>query len=279
MPSKSDQLARYGQPPLSVDEVYERCLAWRTELGDRVIDVLPMVRHAVEADQRVLLEGQLGVMRDLDWGIYPYVTSSNPTAGFAGPGSGIPSSQIKQIVGVVKAYSTCVGAGPFPVELFDEAGQKLREIGAEYGATTGRPRRVGWFDGIAIDFAAWLNGFTDLVVTKLDVLDVMPELKICVGYRLGVEILTSVPDTATLEMVTPEYETWPGWLQSTADCRAWDDLPLNAQQYLKRIEALAGVPITWVSVGAERERMFRVSKYRVAGCKWQVYWAPIACGL
>ena len=260
VPSKSEQLARYGQPPLSVDEVYEHCLAWRAELGDRIIDVLPMVRNAVEADQRVLLEGQLGVMRDLDWGIYPYVTSSNPTAGFAGPGSGIPSSQIKQIVGVVKAYSTCVGAGPFPVELFDEAGQKLREIGAEYGATTGRPRRVGWFDGVAIDFAAWLNGFTDLVVTKLDVLDVMPELKICVGYRLGAEILTSVPDTATLEMVTPEYETWPGWLQSTADCRAWDDLPLNAQQYLKRIEALAGVPITWVSVGAERERMFKVRK-------------------
>ena len=260
IPSKNQQLAQYGQAPLAVDDVYQQCVSWRAELGDRIVDVLPMVRHAVDSDQRVLLEGQLGVMRDLDWGIYPYVTSSNPISGFAGAGSGIPPARIRQIVGVVKAYSTCVGAGPFPVELFDEAGQALREIGAEYGATTGRPRRVGWFDGVAIDFAAWLNGFTDLVVTKLDVLDTLPELKICVGYRLGGDILTSVPDTATLETVAPVYETWPGWLQSTADCRSWSDLPANAQRYLKRIETLAGVPITWVSVGAERERMFIVDK-------------------
>jgi adenylosuccinate synthase len=260
IPSKNDQLARYEQPPLAVDDVYQQCLAWQAELGHRIVDVLPMVRRVVEADQHVLLEGQLGVMRDLDWGIYPYVTSSNPISGFAGAGSGIPPARIRQIVGVVKAYSTCVGAGPFPVELFDETGHQLREVGAEYGATTGRPRRVGWFDGVAIDFAAWLNGFTDLVVTKLDVLDRMPELKICVGYRLGEDVLTRMPDTATLEMVTPVYEIWPGWLQPTGDCRCWDDLPRHAQQYLERIEALASVPITWVSVGAERERMFRVKK-------------------
>lgn len=257
-PRKSAELERYGQPPLKVDELYAQCMAWRQQLGDRIIDTTPMIRQAVEAGRQVLLEGQLGVMRDLDWGIYPYVTSSNPTAAYAGAGAGIPAGRITRIIGVVKAYSTCVGAGPFPVELLDETGAQLREIGDEYGATTGRPRRVGWFDGVAIDYAAWLNGFTGLAVTKLDVLDSLAELKICTGYRLGSEVLTRMPDTAELEMATPVYESWPGWKQPTTGCRAWDELPLAAQRYLRRIQELAGVPITWVSVGPERDEMFRV---------------------
>lgn len=260
VPRKNVQLERYGAAPINVDALYQQCLAWRDALGERIVDVLPMVRQAVQGDQNVLLEGQLGVMRDLDWGIYPYVTSSNPTAAFAGVGAGLPASKISRIVGVVKAYSTCVGAGPFPVELLGEAGNELRELGEEYGATTGRPRRVGWFDGVAIDYAAWLNGMTDLAITKLDVLDTLPELHICTGYQLGDEVLTHVPDTALLEMVTPVYETWPGWLQPTTGCRAWDDLPPAAQRYLRRIEELAGVPITWVSVGAAREAMFAVTR-------------------
>ncbi|MEZ4768583.1 MAG: adenylosuccinate synthase [Caldilineales bacterium] len=258
VPRKSVQLERYGEPPLSVEDVYGQCMAWREHLGQRIIDTVPMIREAVEAKRHVLLEGQLGVMRDLDWGIYPYVTSSNPTAAYAGAGAGIPAARITRIVGVVKAYSTCVGAGPFPVELLDETGNKLREVGDEYGATTGRPRRVGWFDGVAIDYAAWLNGFTDLAVTKLDVLDKMPELKICIGYRLGSEVLTRMPDTAELEMAAPVYETWPGWLQPTTGCRSWDDLPAAAQRYLLRIQELAGVRISWVSVGPERDEMFGV---------------------
>ena len=258
VPRKSVQLERYGQPPLLVDDVYAQCLDWRAKLGDRIIDTVPMIRTAVQADQAVLLEGQLGVMRDLDWGIYPYVTSSNPTAAYAGAGAGIPAAHITRIVGVVKAYSTCVGAGPFPVELLDETGDKLREVGDEYGATTGRPRRVGWFDGVAIDYAAWLNGFTDLAVTKMDVLDKMPELKICTGYRLGNEVLTRMPDTAELEMAAPVYETWSGWMQPTTGCRSWDELPAAAQRYLLRIQELAGVRITWVSVGPERDEMFEV---------------------
>ena len=258
VPRKSVQLERYGQPPLRVDDLYDQCMAWRAQLGERIVDVVPMIREAVQADHEVLLEGQLGVMRDLDWGIYPYVTSSNPTAAYAGAGAGIPAARITRIVGVVKAYSTCVGAGPFPVELLDEPGDKLREVGDEYGATTGRPRRVGWFDGVAIDYASWLNGFTDLAVTKMDVLDNMPELKICTGYRLGSEVLTRMPDTAELEMAAPVYETWPGWMQPTTSCRAWDDLPAAAQRYLLRIQELAGVRITWVSVGPERDEMFEV---------------------
>ncbi len=196
VPRKNVHLERYGAEPMSVDALYQQCMGWQAALGARIVDVLPMIRQAVQADQNVLLEGQLGVMRDLDWGIYPYVTSSNPTAAFAGSGAGLPGSAITRIVGVVKAYSTCVGAGPFPVELFDATGEQLREIGEEYGATTGRPRRVGWFDGVAIDYAAWLNGMTDLAVTKLDVLDTLPELKVCTGYLLGNQALTHVPDTA-----------------------------------------------------------------------------------
>lgn len=260
VPRKNVLLERYGAPELSVEALYEQCMAWQAALGQRIVDVLPMVRQAVQQGQNVLLEGQLGVMRDLDWGIYPYVTSSNPTAAFAGAGAGLPASKISRVVGVVKAYSTCVGAGPFPVELLDAAGDELRELGDEYGATTGRPRRVGWFDGVAIDYAAWLNGMTDLVVTKLDVLDTLAELKICTGYRLGDEILTHVPDTALLEMVTPVYESWPGWQQPTTACHRWEELPAAAQRYLRRIEELAGVPITWVSVGAAREAMFDVMR-------------------
>ena len=260
VPRKNVLLERYGAPELSVEALYEQCMAWQAALGQRIVDVLPMVRQAVQQGQNVLLEGQLGVMRDLDWGIYPYVTSSNPTAAFACAGAGLPASKIGRVVGVVKAYSTCVGAGPFPVELLDAAGDELRELGDEYGATTGRPRRVGWFDGVAIDYAAWLNGMTDLVVTKLDVLDTLAELKICTGYRLGDEILTHVPDTALLEMVTPVYESWPGWQQPTTACRRWEELPAAAQRYLRRIEELAGVPITWVSVGAAREAMFDVMR-------------------
>ena len=161
---------------------------------------------AVRGGQEILLEGQLGVMRDLDWGTYPFVTSSNPVAGGACVGAGLPPTAINRIIGVAKAYCTAVGAGPFPSELHDEIGARLREIGQEYGATTGRPRRCGWFDAVAMSYGAWLNGFTGLAITKLDVLDDLPELKICTGYRLDGEIIARVPDTVDLARVEPVYE-------------------------------------------------------------------------
>jgi adenylosuccinate synthase len=166
-------------------------------------------------------------MRDLDWGIYPYVTSSNPTAAFATSGAGLPTGAIDLVVGVVKAYSTAVGDGPFPTELFDADGDKLRDIGGEFGATTGRPRRCGWFDGVAINYAAWLNGMTGLAITKLDILDKFELIKICTGYRMpdGSVISDSMPDTPLLYEVTPVYEEWPGWNTSTEQCRNWNDLP------------------------------------------------------
>ncbi len=249
-----------GGEPVDGRELYALLMDYRARLGSRIVDTTPILRQALEEDAAILLEGQLGVMRDLDWGIYPYVTSSNPTAAYAPVGAGLPAGSVTRVIGVVKAYSTAVGEGPFPTELTDAVGEKLREIGAEFGATTGRPRRCGWFDGVAIRYAAWLNGMTGLAVTKLDVLDHFEELKICTGYRLpSGEILTdSMPDTPILYQVQPVYETWPGWLTDTSQARSWNELPPAARAYLHRISELAGVKIDYVSVGPERDQMFAV---------------------
>ncbi len=255
VPRKNRELAFFDLPQTSVDELMSLCEGWRAAVGWRIIDSLPLVRDAVRAGKKIILEGQLGVMRGLDWGIYPYVTSSSPTAGGACVGAGIPPRAIDRVLGIVKAYSTSVGGGPFPTELHDENGEKLRRIGGEYGATTGRPRRCGWFDGVAVAYSSWLNGFTGIAVTKLDVLDTFERLPICVGYRLGNEVLDYPPETALQERVEPIYEEWPGWLCDTSGARRWEDLPVNAQRYLKRIEALAGAPIEFVSVGPERDQI------------------------
>ncbi len=249
-----------GGEPVDGQEMVELCTTFREKLGGRIVDTVPMMRRSLEIKADILLEGQLGVMRDLDWGIYPYVTSSNPTASYAASGAGLPARVIDRVVGVVKAYSTAVGEGPFPTELFDADGQKLREIGQEFGATTGRPRRCGWFDGVAIGYAAWLNGMTGLAITKLDVLDAFETIKICTGYRLpnGEIIKDSMPATPLLHQVTPVYESWAGWLSSTAGCRTWDDLPKEARAYIHRLSELAGIKVDYVSVGPEREQMFAV---------------------
>ena len=249
-----------GGDPANGAALYELCMEFRAKLGDRIVDTVPMVRHAIEQKQEILLEGQLGVMRDLDWGIYPYVTSSNPTAAFASSGGGLPACAIDRVIGVVKAYSTAVGDGPFPVELHDATGEKLRSEGGEYGATTGRPRRCGWFDGVAIRYASWLNGMTGLAITKLDVLDTFDVIKVCVGYQLpnGEIIRDSMPDTPLLYRVTPIYEEWEGWKVSTANCRHWDDLPKAARAYIHRLSELADIKVDYVSVGPERDQMFEV---------------------
>jgi adenylosuccinate synthase len=200
-------------------------------------------------------------MRDLDWGTYPYVTSSNPTATFAPVGAGLPPQALDQVIGVVKAYTTAVGAGPVPTDQGDnDIAQWLRQRGREYGATTGRPRRCGWIDAVALNYVAYLNGFTQLAVTKLDVLDGLPALKICTAYRLpDGRVINHVPDTPIYQTVEPIYESWPGWPEnSTNQARAWRELPETAQRYLKRIEELVGAPIKYVSVGPERAEMFEV---------------------
>ncbi len=249
-----------GGEPVNGQGLVDLCAQFRDKLGGRIVDTVPLMRRSLEIKADILLEGQLGVMRDLDWGIFPYVTSSNPTASYAASGAGLPARVIDRVIGVVKAYSTAVGDGPFPTELFDADGQKLREIGLEFGATTGRPRRCGWFDGVAIGYAAWLNGMTGLAITKLDVLDAFETIKICTGYRLpnGEIIKDSMPATPLLYQVTPVYESWDGWMTSTADCRAWDDLPKEARAYIHRLSELAGIKVDYVSVGPEREQMFAV---------------------
>jgi adenylosuccinate synthase len=255
MPLKNRQLASYGLRQFSLDECLALADAWRETHGDRIVDTLPWVREAVESGKRVLLEGQLGVGRDINWGIYPYTTASSPTAGGACVGAGIPPRAIDDVLGIVKAYSTSVGGGPFPTELHDEPGVMLQEIGREYGATTGRPRRCGWFDGVAIGYASWINGFTGIAVTKLDVLDHFDTIQLCTGYKQGDQVLDYVPDTAIQATVEPLYETWPGWRSETSGCRTWAELPQAAQSYLRRIEELARAPIRFVSVGPERSQM------------------------
>lgn len=255
LPNKNRELAHFGAAPLALEDVIGEALSWGEALVGRITDTLPMVQEAVRGGREVLLEGQLGVMRDLDWGTYPYVTSSNPLAAGAYLGAGLPPRAIDRVIGVVKAYCTAVGAGPFPTELHDETGTRLREVGQEFGATTGRPRRCGWFDGVAISYAAWLNGFTGLAVTKLDVLDGVPELKICTGYRIRGEVIARVPDTCDMALAEPVYETWPGWQEPTREARTWDDLPKAARAYLHRMAELAGVPIQYVSVGPERDQL------------------------
>jgi len=259
LPRTNRALAQFSEPGLGLPDVMALCRDWAHALEPLIVDPLPLVRSMVRNDREILLEGQLGVMRDLDWGIYPYVTSSNPIAGGSLTGAGLPPSAIQEVIGVVKAYSTCVGAGPFPVELDDATGRHLREVGGEYGATTGRPRRCGWLDGLALSRGAWLNGYTGLAITKLDVLDDLPDLKICIAYQVDGMTLDEVPHTALLERAIPIYETWPGWQTSTRNIRHWADLPSNAQAYLVRIAELTGAPIRYVSVGAEREAMIDVA--------------------
>lgn len=255
LPQKNRQLAHYGLEEVRVEDLMALCAAWRERFGSQIIDTLPILRDAIKGGKEVLLEGQLGIMRDLDWGIYPYTTSSNPTAGGACSGAGISPRHIDEVVGVVKAYSTSVGGGPFPTELFDAQGEKLRAVGQEFGATTGRPRRCGWFDAVAASFSCWINGFTGIAITKIDILDTFETLKICTGYMIDGELVTDLPDTSGQEKAEPVYEEMAGWMTSTADARTWDDLPPKAQAYVTRLAELTGAPIKFISVGPERDQI------------------------
>jgi len=259
LPRVNRALAHFGGTPVELEPLLAQCMQWADELAGRIVDPIPLLRGALKDGKHILLEGQLGAMKDLDWGTYPFVTSSNPTAGFAAVGAGLPPQQIDEVLGVAKVYQTSVGAGPFPGELNDKTGESLRDIGREYGATTGRPRRTGWYDAVAVRHSAWLNGMTALAVTKLDVLDTFAEIKLCTAYRLpdGTRI-DHVPDTPVLERVEPVLESWPGWQQATTGVRSWHELPAAARSYLERLQELAEVPIRYISVGAEREAMFGV---------------------
>jgi len=249
-----DQIAIATDPDTIVD-VY---LGAGARLRSHVVDGQAVVDEALERGDRILLEGQLGTMRDIDWGIYPYVTSSSPIPGGASLGAGLPAVRIDQVLGVAKAYTTAVGAGPLPTELDDATGEGLRERGAEYGTSTGRARRCGWYDAVAVRFSVRLAGYSSIALTKLDVLDSFEVLRVATAYRDpadGREWTTVPASTSVYERLEPIYEELPGWLTDTTGCRSWDELPAAAHAYVERLEALAGVPISHVSVGPERAQM------------------------
>ncbi len=246
---------------VDVEALLAEVMGIRERLLKLSVDTGRVIHDALKEGQRVLLEGAQGALLDVDHGTYPYVTSSNTTAGGAGLGVGIGPTRIDAVVGVVKAYTTRVGEGPLPTELAQPMQDRVRELGGEYGATTGRPRRCGWFDAVVVRYAARVNGLTGLAVTKLDVLDTLPELSVAVAYTAGGERLEDFPgDLGLLEEATPEYETLPGWNRSTADARTWDDLPDEAKAYLRKIEELTEVPIWYVSVGTRRDQIIHVER-------------------
>jgi adenylosuccinate synthase len=246
---------------IDADQMIEQVFSIRERLLRLLIDTGRVIDDALTAGQQVLLEGAQGALLDVDHGTYPYVTSSNTTAGGAALGVGIGPTMIDSVVGVVKAYTTRVGEGPLPTELPSPLQEQVRELGAEFGATTGRPRRCGWFDAVVVRFARRVNGLTGLAVTKLDVLDTLPELQIATGYFANGGMLDDFPgDLELLTEARPVYETLPGWQTSTQDARRWEDLPPAAQRYLRRIEELTGTPIWYVSVGTRRDQIIAVKR-------------------
>jgi adenylosuccinate synthase len=248
----------YHQPLFDEEQLLADCLSWGQQLKTRIIDTVPLIRSALHSSKKIILEGQLSAMKDLDWGSYPFVTSSSPTAAGAAVGSGIPPRHIDHIIGVAKAYSTQVGTGPMPTELQNTMGDQLRQLGGEYGATTGRPRRVGWFDAIVTRYVTEINGCTGLAITKLDVLDSLAEIPICTAYRYKGEVLEELPDPICHAQCEPIYEILPGWQQSTREARMLQDLPYHARAYLDRLAELVRVPIHSVGVGPERDQTLMV---------------------
>ena len=245
----------YGAKPFSLDEIYQQCCRWGERLAPFIRQTELMLDEALRKGALVLLEGAQGTLLDPDFGSYPYVTSSSPIAGGACVGAGISPNKVKRILGVFKAYTTRVGGGPMPTELKDETGDLIRERAKEYGATTGRPRRCGWFDAVAGRFSARLNGLTGVVLTRLDVLDILPQIKICVAYRLDGKVIDYFPSsTAALERCQPVYEDMEGWSTPISQARSFRELPAAARRYVKRLEELLDCPVDIISVGARREQ-------------------------
>ncbi len=228
----------------------------RSRIEPMIIDTFEYLHKALESGKTILFEGANGVMLDVDHGTYPFVTSSNPMVGGLGTGTGIPNGRMNSVVGIMKAYLTRVGAGPFPTELTDEIGNSLREKGGEYGATTGRPRRCGWFDAVVAKYSARLNGYTDINLTKLDVLTGFPKLKIGIKYKYNGKELSSFPaDLNIVSKCEVEYIEMAGWSTDISNAKKMDDLPKEARNYVNKLEELIGVKITFIGVGQRRDQM------------------------
>ena len=253
---KNDIIVKgYGQEPISFEETLEWIHTWGDSLIPYICDAGELLESAVEAGKSVMFEAQLGALRDIDYGIYPFTSSSSPLAAYAPVGSGCPGIRVEEVVGVTKAYSTCVGEGPFVGELDGQQAHDLREAGAEYGAATGRPRRVAWMDIPATRYGTRLQGATVLALTKLDVLSYLDEIPVCTAYELDGKTLDRFPYTCDLDRCRPVYKTLPGWKCDISGARRWEDLPREAREYVEFIEKSVGCPIGYVSVGAEREAL------------------------
>ncbi|MCD8923569.1 adenylosuccinate synthase [Staphylococcus epidermidis] len=237
------------------DEIFDEYYAAGQRLKDYVTDTAKILDDANVADEKVLFEGAQGVMLDIDHGTYPFVTSSNPVAGNVTVGTGVGPTSVSKVIGVCKSYTSRVGDGPFPTELFDEDGHHIREVGREYGTTTGRPRRVGWFDSVVLRHSRRVSGITDLSINSIDVLTGLDTVKICTAYELDGEKITEYPaNLDQLRRCKPIFEELPGWTEDITGCRSLDELPKNARNYLERISELCGVHISIFSVGPDREQ-------------------------
>lgn len=256
-------LIAHGAPAvdgLAILKQYQEAAAY---LAPYIADTIPLVNDAIRQGKSVLFEGAQGTMLDIDYGTYPFVTSSNATAGGACTGAGVAPHRMDQVVGVVKGYSTRVGEGPFPTELKDEMGERIRQIGHEFGATTGRPRRCGWFDVVVARYSAMINGIDWWAMTKLDVLDGLERIKVCVAYEHNGKRYETVPaNVRVLEQCRPVYEEFAGWMTSTREVKRVEDLPPNALAYIKALARLTGAPVGMLSFGPQRERTLRLDRNR-----------------
>ncbi|MGQ9643003.1 MAG: adenylosuccinate synthase [Ignavibacterium sp.] len=259
---KNDLLQKvYSHEGLDVEAIVKQYLEFDKAIDKYIKDVPAFLNQALDDGKSVLLEGAQGTFLDVDHGTYPFVTSSNPTSGGACTGTGIPPTKIDSVIGIVKAYTTRVGNGPFPTELTDEEGEKLRQIGSEFGATTGRPRRCGWFDAFLVSYSKMINGITSAAVTKLDVLSNYEKIKVCVGYELNGKRLKTFPTNVEhLNNVTPIYEEVDGWMEDITSCTSYDELPYKTKDYLNFIAKHSGINISIVSVGPKRKQTFWVDR-------------------
>lgn len=248
----------YGHEAIKAEDILEWLNTYAMPFKDYVVNTTVYLSNAVKEGKSIMFEAQLGALRDIDFGIYPYTSSSSTIAAYAPIGAGIPHCKLDESIGIIKAYSSCVGEGPFTCELFGEEGDKLREAGAEYGAATGRPRRVGGFDIVASRYGVLVQGATSLALTKLDVLSYLDKIPVCVAYDVEGELVYDFPTGHRLNIAKPVYEYFDGWNCDISSCKTKDELPENAVKYIDYIEKAVGCPIQYVSVGAEREQYIKM---------------------
>jgi len=245
----------YGTTKLDVEKIIDEYIEFDKKIDEFVTDTALYLNNAIKGKKKILLEGAQGALLDIDHGTYPFVTSSNPTAGGASTGSGIPPTKINGVIGVIKAYTTRVGEGPFPTELKDEIGDYIREKGFEFGATTGRPRRCGWLDIVSLKYSIMINGIDKLALTKIDVLSELDEIKICVSYEINGKKLKNFPtNPEALSKVTPIYETLRGWKKDLSNISSYSELPAEAKEFVEAIEFFTGIEISIISIGADRKQ-------------------------